>query len=89
MRFEWDRAKAAVNADKHEVTFSEASTVFEDPLSLTVADPDHSVDESRLITFGVSASGTALVVAHTESGDTIRIISARPMTRRERQAYES
>ena len=63
--------------------------MFEDPLSSTVPDPDHSEDEARFVTFGVSAVGRPLVVAHTESGDTIRVISSRPMTRQEREAYES
>src|SRR5215470_8293595 len=57
-----------------------ASTIFRDPLSTTGADPDHSTDEERFITFGVSVSGRLLIVAHTDSDDTIRIISARPVT---------
>lgn len=89
MRFEWDANKAASNLAKHGVAFDEACTVFEDALSSTVPDPDHSEGEARFVTFGVSANGRPLVVAHTESGDTIRVISSRPMTRQERQAYES
>lgn len=88
LTFEWDEGKARRNADKHGVSFAEASTVFGDPLSLTIADPDHSADEDRYIILGVSSLGRLLVVAHTERGDNIRIISARRATRGERQAYE-
>jgi uncharacterized DUF497 family protein len=88
MQFEWDPEKAATNLRKHGVSFDEAATVFEDDLSLTGDDPDHSVGEVRLITFGVSSAGRLLVVAHTERGNRIRIISARPATRPERKLYE-
>ncbi|MEK7367613.1 MAG: BrnT family toxin [candidate division NC10 bacterium] len=88
MQFEWDTAKAAENLAKHGVSFEEAATVFRDTLSATGANPDHSVGEERFITFGVSTSGRLLVVAHTERGDTIRIISARPATPGERKIYE-
>lgn len=88
MKFEWDTAKAAENLAKHGVSFEEASTVFRDLLSQTGQDPDHSIGEERLITFGLSASGRLLVVAHTEQGDTIRIISARLTTPSERTIYE-
>ena len=89
MQFEWDSNKEARNKAKHGVAFVEACTVFENPLSSTVSDPDHSEGEVRFLTFGVSAQGRPLVVAHTEQDDRIRSISSRPMTRRERQAYES
>ena len=88
MKFEWDPAKAAENVAKHGVSFEEAATVFRDTLSVTGLDPDHSIDEERLVIFGVSTSGRLLVVAHTERGDTIRIISARPTTPAERKIYE-
>jgi uncharacterized protein len=88
LRFEWDSAKAADNLAKHGVSFEEAATVLRDPLSQTGQDPEHSVGEERLITFGVSTSGRLLVVAHLERGDTIRIISARPATTSERIIYE-
>ena len=88
MQFEWDPAKAAQNLAKHGVSFEEAATVFRDTLSATGQDPDHSVDEERFVIFGVSTSGRRLVVAHTEHGDTIRIISARPATPGERKIYE-
>jgi len=88
LQFEWDSAKAVENLTKHGVSFQEAATVFRDPLSATGAYPDHSIGEERFITFGVSTSGRLLVVAHTEDGDTIRIITARPVTAAERKIYE-
>lgn len=84
----WDPRKAAANLKKHSVSFEEASTVFSDRLALTGADPDHSVGQARWITFGESVRGRLLVVAHTEEGDIIRIISARAATRREKRLYE-
>ena len=88
MQFEWDPEKAASNLRKHGVSFDEAATVFEDDLSLTGRDPDHSVGEIRLITFGLSSAGHLLVVSDAERGNRIRIISARPATRPERKLYE-
>ena len=88
LRFVWDRDKAAANFRKHGVAFDEAATAFGDALSITVADPEHSVGEQRWLLVGQSTAGRLLVVAHTEHGDEIGIISARPATRRERQTYE-
>ena len=88
MRFELDPRKAEANRLKHGVDFEEAATVFEDDYSLTFDDPDHSIGETRLLTFGRSTKGTMLVISHLEFDDTIRIISARPMTRREVMTYE-
>ena len=88
MDFEWDPQKAASNLKKHKVSFAEAATVFSDRLSITVPDPDHSVGEDRQITVGMSDRSRLLIVAHTESGERIRIISARELTRAERKAYE-
>jgi len=76
LRFEWDPAKAERNLQKHAVAFSEAATVFRDPLSITAFDPDHSADEDRYIIVGTSEAGRLLMVAHTERADVIRIISA-------------
>ncbi len=87
LQFEWSPEKAEANLNKHGVSFAEASTVFDDPLSITVFDPDHSADEDRFIIVGTSQAGRLLMVAHTERGDTIRIISARLLTRTERKAY--
>jgi uncharacterized DUF497 family protein len=89
MRFEWDRAKAEVNRRKHRVSFDEATTIFFDPLSVTIADPDHSAGERRFVTMGASSSGRILVVAHTERGAVLRIISARPASASERKRYET
>jgi len=86
--FEWEETKAAANLAKHKVAFEEAATVFEDDLSLTGRDPDHSVGEHRYVTFGLSAKKRILLVAHTERGGKIRIISARLATRAERKLYE-
>ncbi|MBI1966358.1 MAG: BrnT family toxin [Gemmatimonadetes bacterium] len=88
LRFTWNHRKAAANARKHGVTFREASSAFADPLSITVADPEHSSSEERFVLIGLSHRGRLLVVAHTERGDTIRIINARPATRHERRTYE-
>lgn len=86
--FEWHRAKAKANLQKHEISFEEAMSVFADPLSVTLADPDHSADESRFIDIGLSTRGEVLVVVYTERESTIRIISARRATRLERRVYE-
>ena len=83
MRFEWNAQKAAANLRKHGVSFDEAASVFFNPLSVTGDDPDHSIDERRFVTFGMSSSGRLLVVAHTAHDETVRIITARPATRAE------
>ncbi len=88
MEVEWDEDKAASNERKHGVSFTEAQTVFGDPLSLTGYDPDHSEEEDRYITMGTSVENRLLVVSHTDRGDKIRIISAREATRKERRDYE-
>lgn len=88
MKFSWDPKKAAANLKKHGISFEEASTVFRDVLSATGSDPDHSFGEHRFVTFGKSNTNRLLVVAHTEEGDRLRIISARIATRRERKIYE-
>ena len=88
MTYEWDRAKAAANVQKHRVAFEEAASVFLDPAALTFSDPDHSEDEDRAITIGRSARQRVLFVAHAERDDRIRIISARRATRREQKQYE-
>jgi uncharacterized protein len=88
LRFVWDREKAAANLRKHGVEFHEAATAFGDPLSITIPDPHHSIGEERWLLVGQSRAGRLVVVAHTERGDEIRIVNARPATRRERQTYE-
>lgn len=81
MGFEWNARKAAGNLRKHGVSFDEAASVFFDPLSATGDDPDHSLEEKRFVTFGVSSSGHLLVVAHEDRDDATRIITAREATR--------
>ena len=88
LNFEWDDNKAKSNFNKHGITFEEASTAFGDTLSLTIADPLHSEDEERLILIGRSALSKTLVVVHAERTDSIRIISARKATKKEKTIYE-
>ena len=87
MEFAWDPRKAKRNLAKHGVSFDDAKMVFDDDLFQAFADPDHSTEESRFIIMGQSKQGRLLVVAYTERFDTIRIISAREATRRERKTY--
>ena len=86
--FEWDPNKARNNLIKHGISFDEASSVFQDPLSITINDPLHSDDEERLVLIGCSCKKRLLVIVHTEQDDRIRIISARPATKTERLHYE-
>ena len=88
LTFEWDEEKAVKNLKNHRISFEEAKTVFNDPLSITVADPDHSIDEDRYIDIGMSSQGRLLVVVYTERGQNIRLISSRKATKREQRAYE-
>ena len=86
-RFEWDDAKADSNRSKHGVTFDDALTVFGDRYALTFFDKAHSQTEDRYLTLGFAASGKLLLVCHTYRPGAIRLISARPASRRERQTY--
>jgi len=88
VQFEWDQRKAKSNLKKHGISFQEAATVFGDALAITFDDPDHSVNEHRFLTFGLSRIGKAVIVSHTERDKSMRIISARLMTKQERQIYE-
>ncbi|MBN1505690.1 MAG: BrnT family toxin [Sedimentisphaerales bacterium] len=88
IEFEWDPEKAKANRSRHRISFGEAATALRDPLGITVFDPDHSQDEDRYLTVGMSDRGRAMIVAHTDRGDRIRIISARELTRTEREHYE-
>ena len=88
MQFTWDPTKAAKNVEKHDVSFEEAQTVFDDPLYVDFFDPDHSEDEDRYLIVGKSIEERLLIVSYTERGDAIRIITARDVTRSEREAYE-
>jgi uncharacterized DUF497 family protein len=88
VQFTWDPGKAAANLSKHGVSFEDASTVFRNPLAKVLPDPTHSEQEQRSLIIGHSAGGRLLLVVFTESGDRIRIISARDTSVRERREYE-
>lgn len=88
LRFEWDPEKAKSNFNKHRVSFLEAATVFGDPLAGLSDDLDHSIVDERFIIIGNSQKLRTLVVVSTERDDTIRIISARLATKKERKRYE-
>ncbi|BAY23276.1 hypothetical protein NIES2100_30400 [Calothrix sp. NIES-2100] len=88
MQFEWNENKAVSNLSKHGVSFEEAKTVFDDPFYVDFYDPDHSEDEERYLIVGESNRGRLLIVSYTERRNSIRLISAREVTRSEREAYE-
>ena len=88
MQFAWDKRKAASNLKKHGVSFADAATVFGDPLSMTFPDPNHSMEEERFITIGMSEAGRLIIIAHTDRSGAIRIISARKATHAEGNYYE-
>jgi uncharacterized DUF497 family protein len=88
MGFEWDSDKAASNLVKHGISFDEAVSALYDPFALTYNDPDHSADEERSLTVGLSRRSRLLMICHTERGQDTRIISARLVTRAERRLYE-
>ncbi|WP_295394953.1 BrnT family toxin [uncultured Thiodictyon sp.] len=88
MKFDWGEEKATRNLAKHGVSFDEAVSVFDDPLYIDFFDPEHSDREHRYIRVGCSERRRILVVSYTERGSAIRLISARPATNKERQAYE-
>lgn len=88
LRFEWDSRKALLNKRKHQVTFEESSTIFGDPLSITIPDSAHSIGEDRFITIGTSANNKLIVVVHTDRDDIIRVISARKAAASERRQYK-
>jgi uncharacterized protein len=85
--FEWDPNKAALNVAKHGVAFEEATSVFADPMFVTVVDDEHSMDEERYITIGLSVQGRLLMIAHTDRDGRLRIISVRKATKDEEQFY--
>jgi len=88
LSFEWDKRKAESNLRAHGVSFREPTTVFADPLAITISDPDHSSAEMRFLDIGLSCFGRLLVVSYTERANKIRLISARPAARNERRQYE-
>ena len=87
-QFEWDPRKAEFNRRKHGVSFDEAATVFADPMSALMPDPDHSLEEARFLVLGLSGLGHLLVVSFVERGGRTRLVSARRATRRERGQHE-
>ena len=88
LNFEWNEEKAKANLKKHRISFDEATTLFIDPFSITIPDPDDSVNEQRYIHIGSSDNGRVLVVVYTERGPNIRIISCRKATSLERKLYK-
>jgi uncharacterized DUF497 family protein len=88
IHFEWHPEKARGNLKKHRVDFEEASTIFNDPQFITFLDDEHTQDEERFITIGLSNKNRLLMVAHTEQNDKIRIISARRATKNEEKFYQ-
>lgn len=89
MRFKWNEEKARSNLTKHQVDFTEAMTVFQDPMAATFNDPDHSLGEHRFLTIGYSLQGRLLVVSHTDDEEFLRLISARCATAHERKRHET
>jgi uncharacterized DUF497 family protein len=88
LRFEWDRRKAASNRRKHGVSFEEAETVLSDENAILLDEPGHSEVEERAVLLGLSDRLRVLVVSHTlRDENTIRVISARRATKRERAQY--
>lgn len=88
LTFEWDEDKAKDNFRNHQVSFEEAKTVFGDPFSITVPDPQHSIGEHRYVDLGRSSQGRLLVVVYTERRSNIRLITCRRATPSERSSYE-
>ena len=86
MVYQWDRNKATSNLRKHGIDFADAVSVFSDDLAITIT--DERFEEERFVTIGMDALGRILVVVYTLREDQIRLISARPATRRERRQYE-
>ena len=89
MQFEWHPEKARTNLIKHGISLDEAATVFGDPLAVTIDDPDHSLEEPRLLTTGLSQRQRLMIVGHTDRDGRIRIFSAPDVTPAERNQYES
>ncbi len=88
LTFQWDEAKAKANLQKHKVSFHEAKTVFNDSFLMTFPDPEHSAKEERYVNIGMSSKGRVLVVIHTERQGSIRLLSSRKATPKERKVYE-
>ena len=87
--FEWDDEKVESNLNKHRVSFDEATTIFNDPNIATISDPDHSDNEERYVSIGMSVIARLLTVIHTFRLAKIRLISARKATKSEKKKYEN
>ena len=89
MRFEWDENKNQINQQKHGISFEEAQTVFFDDYAILFDDPDHSIGEERFLIIGVTENEKVCIVSHCykDTGNVIRIISARPATKNEKKTY--
>ena len=87
--FQWDEEKAKSNLKKHGVSFEEGATIFNDPTIATILDPDHSKDEERFISIGMSVIRRLLTAIHTYRKDRLRLISARKATKAEKKNYEN
>jgi len=88
MQFDWDKNKAERNLSKQPVSFEEVKTVFDDSLYVELYDPEHSEDEDRYLLVGQSNRGRLLIISYTERDNLIRLISAREVTKTERETYE-
>jgi uncharacterized protein len=88
LHFEWDDAKAAINIEKHSISFYEAASVFSDTRGILLPDIEHSQEEDRFLLIGITGERKLLTVVHVDRTDVLRIISARPATRLERRDYE-
>ena len=89
LKFEWDELKESKNQKKHNISFEEATTVFNDSFGRLIPDPEHSESEERYILMGMSSKFKLLLVCHCELNlNTIRIISARKAEKFERKQYE-
>jgi hypothetical protein len=87
MDYQWDPEKADLNYKKHQIDFADAVGVFEDDWALTIKQ-EIVKNEQRFASIGTDFLGTIVVVVYTYRGDDIRLISARPATKSERNAYE-
>jgi len=89
--FEWDDKKNEINIFRHDISFEEASTVFDDDYAVTLYDEEHSEYEDRFIVIGISENSFELTVCHCyrgENEDIVRIISARKANKIEHEIYE-
>ena len=86
--FEWDGGNSLKSSKKHNVSCEEAEQVFFNRPLLLIDDLPHSKSEPRAKVFGISNDGRLLTVSFTMRKESIRVISARPMNRKEKKVYE-